>query len=151
MPALGFAFIQHTMLACPRAGRNSIRNAVRRSREALETRPLSRGYPCGYPHKPLVSYRINRQLSGWIFPPLMIRAFGGALPNADVVQTHWLIFIAVGDRRISITTEKFAQRVCRGDASHTEIICLPALHPKLERKLYHLEGDQREEDLFVPL
>jgi hypothetical protein len=30
----------------------------------------------GYPHKPLVSYRINRQLSGWIPPPLMIRAFG---------------------------------------------------------------------------
>src|SRR5262249_3854961 len=27
-------------------------------------------------HKPLVSYRINRQLSGWILPPLMIRAFG---------------------------------------------------------------------------
>jgi hypothetical protein len=40
-------------------------------------RPLSRGSnPCGYPHKPLVSYRINRQLSGWIPPPLMIRAFG---------------------------------------------------------------------------
>jgi hypothetical protein len=38
---------------------------------------LSRGSnPCGYPHKPLVSYRINRQLSGWIPPPLMIRAFG---------------------------------------------------------------------------
>jgi hypothetical protein len=28
------------------------------------------------PHKPLVSYRINRQLSGWILPPLMIRALG---------------------------------------------------------------------------
>jgi hypothetical protein len=27
-------------------------------------------------HEPLVSYRINRQLSGWIPPPLMIRAFG---------------------------------------------------------------------------
>jgi hypothetical protein len=26
--------------------------------------------------KPLVSYRINRELSGWILPPLMIRAFG---------------------------------------------------------------------------
>jgi hypothetical protein len=37
---------------------------------------LSRGSdPCGYPHKPLVSYRINRQLSGWILPPLVIRAF----------------------------------------------------------------------------
>ena len=36
--------------------------------------------PCGYPHKLLVSYRINRQLSGWILPPLMIRAFGATLP-----------------------------------------------------------------------
>jgi hypothetical protein len=41
------------------------------------SRPLSRGSnPCGYPHKLLVSYRINRQLSGWNLPPLMIRAFG---------------------------------------------------------------------------
>ena len=44
---------------------------------AAHRRPLSRGSnPCGYPHKLLVSYRINRQLSGWILPPLMIRAFG---------------------------------------------------------------------------
>jgi len=27
----------------------------------------------GYPHKPLVSYRINRQPSGWILPPLIGR------------------------------------------------------------------------------
>jgi hypothetical protein len=26
--------------------------------------------------RPTVSYRINRQLSGWILPPLMIRASG---------------------------------------------------------------------------
>jgi hypothetical protein len=40
-------------------------------------RPLSRGSsPSGCPTEPLVSYRINRQLSGWILPPLMIRAFG---------------------------------------------------------------------------
>ena len=46
-------------------------------RSAAHRRPLSRGSnPCGYPHKPLVSYRINRQLSGWILSPLMIRAFG---------------------------------------------------------------------------
>ena len=37
-------------------------------RSAAQRRPLSRGSdPCGYPHKPLVSYRINRQLSGWNF------------------------------------------------------------------------------------
>src|SRR5713101_2134907 len=46
-------------------------------RSAAHRRPLSRGSsPCSYPHEPLVSYRINRQLSGWILPPLMIRAFG---------------------------------------------------------------------------
>src|ERR1700737_2266780 len=40
-------------------------------------RPLSRGFsPSGYPAEPLVSYQINRQLSGWILPPQVIRAFG---------------------------------------------------------------------------
>src|SRR5215472_4719135 len=40
-------------------------------------RPSSRGSsPPGYPAKPLVSYQINRQVSGWILPPLVIRAFG---------------------------------------------------------------------------
>jgi hypothetical protein len=38
---------------------------------------LSRGSsPSGYPAEPLVSFQINRQLSGWNLPPLMIRAFG---------------------------------------------------------------------------
>src|SRR5258707_8145846 len=40
-------------------------------------RPLSRGSsPAGYPDEPLVSHQINRQLSGWILPPQVIRAFG---------------------------------------------------------------------------
>jgi len=40
-------------------------------------RPLSRGSsPSCHPAEPLVSYQINRQLSGWIPPPLVIRAFG---------------------------------------------------------------------------
>src|ERR1700730_7841864 len=40
-------------------------------------RPLSRGSsPPIYPAEPLVSYQINRQLSGWNLPPLVIRAFG---------------------------------------------------------------------------
>ena len=39
-------------------------------------RPLSRGSdPSGYPTEPLVSFQIDRQLSGWIPPPLVIRAF----------------------------------------------------------------------------
>ena len=40
-------------------------------------RPLSRGSgPSGHPAEPLVSYQINQQFSGWIPPPLAIRAFG---------------------------------------------------------------------------
>ena len=40
-------------------------------------RPLSRGFsPAGYPTKLLVSYQIYRHLSGWILPPLVIRAVG---------------------------------------------------------------------------
>jgi hypothetical protein len=38
-------------------------------------RPLSRGFdPPGHPGRPLVSYQINRQLSGWNLPPLVTRA-----------------------------------------------------------------------------
>ena len=38
-------------------------------------RPLSRGFgPPGHPDRPLVSYQINRQLSGWNLPPLVTRA-----------------------------------------------------------------------------
>ena len=37
---------------------------------------LSRGSgPSGYPAEPLVSYQINRQFSGWLLPPQVIRAF----------------------------------------------------------------------------
>src|SRR5215813_662898 len=51
-------------------------------RSAALRRPLSRGSsPCGYPHEPLVSYRINRQLSEWNLPPLVIRAFGALCQN----------------------------------------------------------------------
>ena len=40
-------------------------------------RPLSRGSsPSGYPAEPLVSFQINRQLSGWNLPPQVIRALG---------------------------------------------------------------------------
>src|ERR1035437_8230604 len=48
-------------------------------------RPLSRGSsPAGHPAEPLVSYQINRQLSGWNLPPLVIRAFGAHCQN----RTH---------------------------------------------------------------
>jgi hypothetical protein len=43
---------------------------------------LSRGSsPSGYPAEPLVSYQINRQLSGWNLPPQVIRAFGAHCHN----------------------------------------------------------------------
>ena len=50
-------------------------------------RPLSRGSsPASYPAEPLVSFRINRQLSGWNPPPLMIRAFGAHCQQATYVS-----------------------------------------------------------------
>ena len=63
-------------------------------------RPLSRGSgPAGYPAKPLVSYQINRQLSGWNLPPLMIRAFGahGQKATYAVRQKTFLFDHLVGD------------------------------------------------------
>ena len=46
-------------------------------------RPLSRGSsPAGYPAELLVSFQINRQLSGWNLPPLVIRAFGAHYQQA---------------------------------------------------------------------
>ena len=55
-------------------------------------RPLSRGSsPSGYPAEPLVSYQINRQLSGWNLPPLMIRAFGAHCQEETSAKLHFLI------------------------------------------------------------
>ena len=63
--------------------RNAIRSAVEQaawSAIGQETKSqleaVVSSNPYGYPHKPLVSYRINRQLSGWILPPPRIRAVG---------------------------------------------------------------------------
>src|ERR1700690_3351090 len=36
---------------------------------------VTRLQPCRLPDRTLVSYQINRQLSGWYLPPLVIRAF----------------------------------------------------------------------------
>ena len=53
-------------------------------------RPLSRGSsPSGYPAEPLVSYQINRQLSGWNLPPLIIRAFGAHCQERTWVRCRW--------------------------------------------------------------
>src|ERR1700756_1552519 len=51
-------------------------------------RPLSRGSsPSGYPAEPLVSFQINRQLSGWILPPQVIRAFGAHCHDRTSAQS----------------------------------------------------------------
>jgi len=58
-------------------------------------RPLSRGSgPSGYPAEPLVSYRSNRQLSGWNPPPQAIRAFGAH----DPIRTGRAILRMTGNR-----------------------------------------------------
>jgi hypothetical protein len=43
--------------------------------------------PAGYPAEPLVSYQINRQLSGWNLPPLVIRAFGAHCQEVTLRQS----------------------------------------------------------------
>jgi hypothetical protein len=56
------------------------------NRSAALRRPLSRGSdPSGCPAEPLVSYRTNRQLSGWNLPPLMVRAFGAHEVLRDII------------------------------------------------------------------
>jgi hypothetical protein len=42
---------------------------------------VTRPQPLWLPARTLVSYRINRQLSGWNLPPLVIRAFGAHCQN----------------------------------------------------------------------
>src|ERR1019366_408030 len=54
-------------------------------------RPLSRGSsPAGYPTEPLVSYQINRQLSGWNLPPLVIRAFGAHCQERTYAPAYYI-------------------------------------------------------------
>src|ERR1700737_1466850 len=80
-------------------------------------RPLSRGFsPSGYPAEPLVSYQLNRQLSGWILPPQVIRAFGAhchlrthAPQQIDPLFDH-LVRAAEQRRRVSIPSALAVQR-----------------------------------------
>ena len=74
-------------------------------------RPLSRGSsPAGYPAKLLVSFRINRQLSGWNLPPLMIRAF-----EAHVESRMGAVAWAIWQR--SVSHSRSSNRTCRSPAS----------------------------------
>jgi hypothetical protein len=81
--------------------------SVQRMPAILDHNVLPRGSnPCGYPHEPLVSYRINRQLSGWILPPLMIRAFGAHCHNRTyAVQQRRSLDHLVGEQK-----ERFRDR-----------------------------------------
>src|SRR5208282_5950240 len=53
-------------------------------------RPLSRGFsPASRPARPLVSYQINRQLSGWNPPPQVTRAFGAHRTNMEHTERYF--------------------------------------------------------------
>jgi hypothetical protein len=68
-------------------------------------RPLSRGSsPSSYPAKPLVSYQINRQLSGWNPPSPVFRAFGAHGQQ----RTH---AVQQGRHPVTSTSPKFLQRL----------------------------------------
>ena len=55
-------------------------------------RPSSRGFDqAGCPARPLVSYQINRQLSGWNLPPLVTRAVGAHWGIRVETMNHLLV------------------------------------------------------------
>jgi len=76
-------------------------------RSATQVTFVTRLQPSGYPAKPLVSYRTNRQLSGWIPPPLRIRAFWGAPPAADSRAGSKRARIRRSPRQFQCPTERF--------------------------------------------
>ena len=84
---------------------------------------VTRLRPSGYPDEPLVSYQINRQFSGWILPPQVIRAFRAhchkrtltrpralttptkvAYPRSHQVGTRWAATLAAFSCRPSLDT-----------------------------------------------
>ena len=91
-------------------------------------RPLSRGSsPASYPARPLVSFRINRQLSGWIPTPLMIRAFGAHCqgPTYAVQQTEqaYSITSSASESRVGGTVRPSARAVLRLITSSNLVDC----------------------------
>src|ERR1700736_3741625 len=86
-------------------------------RSAAHRRPLSRGSnPRSCPHEPLVSYRINRQLSGWILPPPMIRAFGAHCHE----RTHAVKHAASAE--VTRTPRQHDRAVSAGTISPTTLV-----------------------------
>ena len=74
-------------------------------------RPLSRGFDqAGCPAGPLVSYQINRQLSGWNLPPLVIRAVGAHVESRTGA-------VAWAMRQRSVSRPRSSNRTCGFPAS----------------------------------
>src|SRR6195256_5720622 len=77
-------------------------------------RPLSRGSsPSGYPAEPLVSYQINRQLSGWNLPPLVIRAFGAHCHFRTHAPRQIALFNPLVGEREQRWRNRYPKRFCR--------------------------------------
>jgi hypothetical protein len=115
------------------SGQGLLRLHSRWDRSAAHRRPLSRGSnPCGYPHKLLVSYRINRQLSGWIPPPLMICAFGAHChlrTRAVQQKSHHSIISSARARRVDGTSRPIAFAVVRLMTRSNFIGCSTGISP----------------------
>ena len=74
-------------------------------------RPLSRGFdPSGCPDRPLVSYQINRQLSGWNLPPLVARAIWAHVESRTGA-------VAWAMRQRSVSRPRSSNRTCGFPAS----------------------------------
>src|ERR1019366_6606761 len=98
-------------------------------------RPLSRGFsPSGYPAKPLVSCQINRQLSGWILPPQVIRAFGAHCHN----RTHAPQQSGEFNGTILVTSSSTLSRAQTGSLRHLQAKTAGTLKTARPRSRCHL-------------
>jgi len=89
---------------CPYANRRKIGVTARPVAQPPKAAFVTRLRSASYPAKPLVSYQTYRQLSGWILPPLVTRAFSGHTSYRGVScrPGRW------------ITTGDFDQKECLG-------------------------------------
>ena len=101
---------------------------------------MSRGSsPAGYPAVPLVSYQINRQLSGWNLPPLVIRAFGAHCQEETcALQQLADLFITSSPRASSVDGE---ESPCASSLCAREAICV---HTTASCELERDEADLSE-------
>ena len=109
-------------------------------------RPLSRGSsPSGYPAEPLVSYQINRQLSGWNLPPLVIRAFGAHCQLQTLEHDSRTVLQITG---ILLAQ---AQRERPTDLPEDDAKCAPCLScPPPARRFLQEDGEHRRRSSQTP-